>query len=104
LGEGGGDVGSICFDEGEGPGGEADGGWGGGEWDVGEAEEGDRGMGGGDAADVGVDGGVVEEAGGEEDGDGETVRLDELCKLNHGDNVAYARRWKNYNCVLFHFG
>ena len=103
LGEGGGHAGSICFDEGEGSGGEADGGCGG-EWDVGEAEEGDGGMCGGDAADVVFDGWVVEEAGGEDDGDGETVRLDELGKFNHGYNVAYARCWKQYNCVLFHFG
>jgi len=102
LGEVGGDVGSICFDEGKGPGGAADGGWGGGEWDVGEAEEGDRGMGGGDAADIGVDGGVVVVAGGEEDCDGETVRLDELGKLNHGNNVAYSWCWEHHNSIFFH--
>jgi len=83
-------VGGVSFVKAEAFGGEADGGCKGGRGGAGEAEEGDGGVDDGDAADVGVGGGVVEEAGGEEDGDGETVRLDELCKLNHGNNVAYA--------------
>jgi len=89
LGEGGGYEGGVSFVEAE-DFGEADGGCKGGGGGAGEAKEGDGGVEGGDAADVGVDGGVVKEAGGEEDGDGETVRLDELGKLNHGNNVAYA--------------
>jgi len=58
-----------------------------------------------DAADVGIDGGFVEESGGEEDGDGEGVAValkEELAKLHHGDYVAYAWSWiENY--VLLHF-
>lgn len=77
LGERGGYVGGVSFDEAEALGGAADGGgWCGG---VGEAEEGDGGVCGGDAADVGVDGGVVPEAGGEEDVGGEMVSVEKLC-------------------------
>ena len=95
-------MGGVSFMEAEAFGAEADGGFKGGRGGGGEAEEGDGGMDGGDAADVVVDGGVVEKAGGEEDGDGETVRLDELGKFNHCYDVPYACGWKHYYC-FFHF-
>lgn len=103
MGEGGGYVGGVSFDEVEGLGGGACGGGSGGEWDTGEAEEGDGRVGGGDAVDVGVDGRVVEEASGEEDGDGDgviVVCLEKLCKFHHGKNVAYAWCRVQYYCVF----
>lgn len=70
--ESGRDVGGVESNELEGLGGNAESS-GGVDGEVREAEEGDGRVGVGDAVDVGVDGGEVKEASGEEDGDGVCV-------------------------------
>ena len=64
--------------------------------------KGDGRVGGGDAVDVGVDGGVVEEASGEEDGDLDAVVEEVLGEFNHGHYVAYAWSWIQHYSFFHH--
>lgn len=96
LVEGVADVGGVAADEFECYGGGADGGGGGGGGERREAVEGDGRGGLGDGIEVGVGGRGVEEAGGDEDVDGEfggVVVEDELAKLYHGDYMAHSWSW-----------
>jgi hypothetical protein len=61
----------------------------------------------GDALDVVGDCWGVTKAMGEEDGDGEFVRVvmeDELAQLHHGDYMSHSWGWIENNCLLHIFG